>query len=160
LSILCQGGSGPFSLGAISNSSLQIPQGSPFALTIPIIYNYTYASNFVFTITNNNPSQIGLCSAYVEVNDLIFKTKFLFLFLQNASAGFSQLPTLGYEISTTLTTALTNNQISINLGQIVNTRMCLFLLKLTNSSFFSTHRILQWFIINSLYRCLWASIQN
>lgn len=66
-----QGGTGPFTLGAISNSSLQVPQGSPFALAVPIIYNNTYASNFVFTITNNNPSQLGLCSAYVEVNNFI-----------------------------------------------------------------------------------------
>ncbi|CAF2512453.1 unnamed protein product [Rotaria sp. Silwood2] len=101
------GGSGSFTIGTISNSSLQIPQGSPFALSVPINYNNTYASNFVFTITNNNPSQLGLCSAYV----------------QSASAGFAHLPTLGYEISQSLTTSLTNNQISIRLGQIVNTRM-------------------------------------
>ncbi len=61
---------GAFSLSAVTNSSLQIPQGSPFALSVPINYNNTYASNFVFTITNNNPSQIGLCSAYVQVKSL------------------------------------------------------------------------------------------
>ncbi|CAF3632430.1 unnamed protein product [Rotaria sordida] len=99
-------GSGPFTISTISNSSLQIPQGSPFALSIPINYNNTYASNFVFTITNNNPSQLGLCSAYV----------------QSASSGFAHLPTLGYEISQILTTSSTNNQISISLGQIVNTQ--------------------------------------
>ncbi|CAF0916171.1 unnamed protein product [Rotaria sp. Silwood1] len=99
-------GSGSFTISTISNSSLQIPQGSPFALLVPINYNNTYASNFVFTITNNNPSQLGLCSTYV----------------QSATSGFAHLPTLGYEISLYLTTSLTNNQISITLGQIVNTQ--------------------------------------
>jgi hypothetical protein len=36
------------------------------------------------------------------------------------------LPTLGYEISVNLTTALINNQITISLGEIVNTGMFLF----------------------------------
>ncbi|CAF1285665.1 unnamed protein product [Rotaria sordida] len=61
-----EGGSGPFTINTISNSSLQIPQDLPFALPVPIKYNNTYASNFVFTITNNNPSQLRLCSAYVQ----------------------------------------------------------------------------------------------
>ncbi|UJR30625.1 hypothetical protein I4U23_018150 [Adineta vaga] len=100
------GGTGPFIIGTINSSSLQIPQGSPFALKIPINYNATYASNFVFTITNDNPSQLGLCSAYV----------------QTSTDGFYHLTTLGYEISTSLTTALTNNQITITLGQIVNSQ--------------------------------------
>ncbi|CAF4036975.1 unnamed protein product [Adineta steineri] len=100
------GGMGAFTLGAVTNSSLQIPQGSPFQLAVPVIYNSTYASNFVFTITNNNPANIGLCSAYV----------------QSASEGFKHLPTLGYEISASLTTVPASNQISINLGQIVNSQ--------------------------------------
>jgi hypothetical protein len=67
---------------------------------------------------------LGLCSAYVEVNNLILKNVCIFFFcvFQNATAGFMHLPTLGYEISVNLTTALTNNQISISLGQIVNSR--------------------------------------
>ncbi|CAF3743558.1 unnamed protein product [Rotaria socialis] len=97
---------GPFTIGSINNSSLQIPQGSPFSLSVPVNYNSTYASNFVFTITNNNPSQLGLCSVYV----------------QSATSGFEQLPNLAYEISQNLTTSLTNNQISVSLGQIVNTQ--------------------------------------
>jgi len=36
------------------------------------------------------------------------------------------LPTLGYEISVNLTTALINNQITISLGEIINTGMLLF----------------------------------
>ncbi|CAF2076674.1 unnamed protein product [Rotaria magnacalcarata] len=97
---------GPFTISSINNSSLQIPQGSPFSLSVPINYNSTYASNFVFTITNNNPTQLGLCSVYI----------------QSATSGFQHLPTLAYEILQDLTTSLTNNQISISLGQIVNTQ--------------------------------------
>lgn len=57
------------SIGSVSNSSLQVPQGSPFELLVPVNYNNTFASNFVFTVTNDNPNQLGLCSAYIRVND-------------------------------------------------------------------------------------------
>jgi len=84
------------------------------------------------------------------------------VFFKNATDGFYQLPTLGYEISQEFTTALTNNQIIISLGQIVNTRMLLFF-SFQNSLldlFLLIYRILQWYTINSLYNCLWTCLYN